>query len=84
MTARGCRRPDRRRESTRSRIEVCRHVQSQRLPVVAIVERKIYGRLVPANSRPLRTGIFADRVDRGVVGQPADDLRPGLAASWVR
>ena len=56
-----------------------RHVQPQRLPIVAIVERNINGPLRSGEEQALAHRIFAHRVDRPI-RQAADDLLPGFAA----
>ena len=55
------------------------HVQPQRLPVVAVVERDVDGPLRAREQQPPPLRILADRVDRRA-GNAADDLRPRLAA----
>src|SRR5205085_3458463 len=57
----------------------CGHIQTERLPVVAVVERDEDGALRAAKQQPSALVIFAHRVDR-IIGQPSDDLRPRLAA----
>ena len=57
-----------------------RHVQPQRLPVGAIVERYVDGTLGAGKQQALALGIFAHGVDRLAVRNAVDDLGPGLAA----
>ena len=57
-----------------------RHVQPQRLPVVAIVERHVDLRLGSGEEQPLALRILAHDADRRAAGNAVDDLLPRLAA----
>ena len=56
-----------------------RHVQPQRLPICAVVERDMDGSLRPGEKQAFARWVFSDRVDGGVVGQAVDNLLPRLA-----
>ena len=57
-----------------------RHVQPQRLPVVAIVERDVDLRFRSGEEQPLALRILAHDADRRAAGNAVDDLLPRLAA----
>ena len=58
-----------------------RHVQPQRLPVLAVVERDVDLPVsVPANSRPRRFGSSRTALTMPPSGMPCTISRPGLAA----
>ncbi len=57
-----------------------RHVQPQRLPMSAVVERDIDGAFGAGEQQALPLRILADGIDRLAVGNAGDDLRPGLPA----
>ena len=56
-----------------------RHVQPQRLPVSAVVERDIDRALGGGEQQALLLRILTNGVDGLAVGNPGDDLRPRLA-----
>jgi hypothetical protein len=55
------------------------HVEPQRLPVLAVVERHVDHALRRRVEKTLSERVFPDRV-HGIVGQPVHDLLPGLSA----
>ena len=60
----------------RSRMEA-RQVELQRLPVIVPSSSDIQTAVsVPANKRPLRTGIFTHGIDRRIAGQSGRDRPP--------
>ena len=52
----------------------------ERLPGIAVVERNVDSALGAGEKQALADGIFADYVDRGIVGQAGGDFFPGLSA----
>ena len=56
-----------------------RQIELQRLPVVAVIERDVDGGFGSGKEQALAKGIFADDVDRSVVGKTLGDFDPGLA-----
>ena len=56
-----------------------RHVQAQRLPIVAVVEGDEDGEFGAGEEQAFADRVFADGVD-GSIGQAVDDLLPGGAA----
>ena len=56
-----------------------RHVQPQRLPVAALVERNIHSALGPGKQQSFAHGVFAHGVHRFAIGNSVGNLRPGLA-----
>ena len=57
-----------------------RHVQPQRLPVVAVIERHVDFPLRAGEEQPLALRIFADDIDRRAIGNAVRDGRPRPAA----
>ena len=57
-----------------------RHVQPQRLPVIAVVERHVDLRLRAGEQQTFALGILAHHADRRAARDAIDDLRPRLAA----
>ena len=57
-----------------------RHVQPQRLPVIAIVERDVDLRFGAGEEQSLALRILAHDADRRAAGNAGDDLLPRLAA----
>src|SRR5258708_25123044 len=57
-----------------------RHVQPQRLPVVAVVERNVDLTFGAGEEESLALGVLANGIDGSAVGDAVDDLGPGLAA----
>ncbi len=62
--------------SNRSR----RHVQPQRLPRIAVVERDVHGQLAPCEQQAAPLRILANDIDHAARRQAARDLHPALAA----
>ena len=57
-----------------------RHVKSQRLPVVAVIEGDVYLGFSACVEQAFAFGVFADGAGRCAVGNAVVDLLPGLAA----
>ena len=57
-----------------------RHVLSQRLPVIPVVERDPYLRISSGEQQARLPRVFTNCVGDGVAGNPRIDLRPRLAA----
>src|ERR1700752_353623 len=56
------------------------HVQTQRLPVLAVVDREVYGLLGTAIEQSFSPRVLANCVDNAAVRYTANDLFPRLAA----
>src|SRR5262249_7014675 len=57
-----------------------RHIEPERLPVFAVVDREIDGLLCAAIKQSLAYWVFTNGIDDAAVGQSLHDLLPCLAA----
>src|SRR5690349_17545104 len=56
-----------------------RHVEAERLPVVAVIERDVDRSLGAREEQPLADRIFADGIDGSIIRQSAYDFLPSFA-----
>src|SRR5437588_203214 len=56
----------------------CRHIESQRLPIIAVIKRDVDGALSSGEQQSLSLGVFPDDVHRLALGDSLNDLRPSF------
>ena len=58
----------------------CRHIESQRLPIIAVIKRDVDGALSSGEQQSPSLGIFPDDVDRLAIGDSVNNLGPSFPA----